>query len=132
MGCLRAVIFHGFCRDLWGISQMDLINVLIYVVLKILYNFVFVEKSLFADISKISESVEADITFVLNLLLETANVFAWIYYVLQIKNVVNFIKKCFSWKRGCITMCNYVETFQCNSADNVIYNIFTQMRQCKN
>ena len=41
------------------------------------------------------------------------------------KNVFNFIKTHFYWKRGCITICNYVETLQCNSTYNVVYKVFT-------
>ena len=66
-----------------------------------------------ADISKISESVQGDVASILNVLSET-DVFVQI--CLKIKNLVNLIKTSFYWKQGCVSMCKYVETFECNSS----------------
>ena len=67
-----------------------------------------------ADISKISGSVQGDVASILNVLSET-DVFVQICLVLEIKNLVNLIKTSFYWKQGCLSMCKYVETFECNS-----------------
>ena len=53
---------------------MVLINVLVFVVLKILHNLVFVLQ-ITTYVSKSSKSVHADFTFILNALSETVNVF---------------------------------------------------------
>ena len=57
-----------------------------------------------ADVRKISKSAQSNISFILNILSETVNVFAYIYLVLEIKNVASFIKTRFYWKQGCLTM----------------------------
>ena len=41
--------FSGICRSLKGLSKMVLINVLVFVVWKMLHNFVFVQKCSFAN-----------------------------------------------------------------------------------
>ena len=50
MGYFKVVVFHGVCRSLLGLSQMTLINVLVFLVFKILNNLILVQKSLFANI----------------------------------------------------------------------------------
>ena len=130
MGCFQVVVFHGVSRSLLELSEMTLINVSVFLVLKILHNIVFVQKSslqITTDVSKSSKSVQDDIAFVLNAFSETVNVFAQICLVLKIKSVVSFIKTLSYWKRGCLTTRNYVEFFQCNSTYNVVYKVFTQI-----
>ena len=76
---VRIVVFHEVCRILLRLFKMAMINVLIYIVLKILYSLVFVQKSLFAitaDINKISKSAESDIALILNVLSEKVNSFS--------------------------------------------------------
>ena len=78
MGCFRVVVFHGSYKSLLGLSQMALINVLVNLILKILQNLVFVQNfcsQVTARVSKSSKSVQRDITFILNLLSDTVNVF---------------------------------------------------------
>ena len=93
MSYLRVVVCHGVCRNSNELSKMALINVLAFVVLKILLNLVFVLTPLLvtADVSKFSKSVRSNIAFILNILSETVNVFAKICLVLKIK-IVSFIK----------------------------------------
>ena len=89
---------------------MALINALVFVVLKILDNLVFVQESLEANNCRrkqTSKSAQAGIAFILDILSKKANVFAQICLVLEMKNVVGFIKTRFYWKQGCVTMCNY-------------------------
>ena len=57
---------------------MALTNVLVFAVLKIFHNLVFVQNiffALLANASKISKVVQSDIAFILNVLSETVNVF---------------------------------------------------------
>ena len=57
---------------------MALTNVLVFAVLKIFHNLVFVQHiffALLANASKILKVVQSDIAFILNVLSETVNVF---------------------------------------------------------
>ena len=49
MSFIRVLVFHGVWRNLQGLCKMALINVLAFLVLKILHNLVFVQKPLFAN-----------------------------------------------------------------------------------
>ena len=78
MSYLRVVVCYGVCRNSNELSKMALINVLAFVVLKMLLNLVFVLTPLFvtADVSKVSKSVQSNIVFILNVLSGIVNVFA--------------------------------------------------------
>lgn len=80
---------------------MTVMNVLVLLDLKILQNLVFVQKSLLennADVRKISQSVQADIAFISNVLSEI--VISLNLFFLEIKNVISFIKTLFYWRQG--------------------------------
>ena len=65
---------------------MVLTNVIVFAVLKILHNFVSKLKSLFArtaEIRKITENAQCDVTFIFTNLVETANSFVKIRAVLE-------------------------------------------------
>ena len=62
-----------------------------------------------ADVSKISKSVQADFTLILNVLSETCFC-KTLFSSWNKKKRFYFHKNVFYWKRGCATMRNYVET----------------------
>ena len=49
MGCFWGVAIDGACWSFLGLSEMALINVLVFAVLKTLHNLVFEQKSLFPN-----------------------------------------------------------------------------------
>ena len=85
-----------------------------------------------ADISKISKTVQRDLTIIFNDLSESVVIFVPNLILLALENVVNFTQKEFSQKRGCVTMRNYVETFCLYTAYKVAPNVLTQISSCKN
>ena len=61
--------------------------------------------------SKIWKKDHCNIIFDFNILSET---FKWTVYIclaLELRNIVNYIKKAILLKTGCATMRNYAETF---------------------
>ena len=124
--------FLCHCRTLWGLSKMTVMNVLVLLDLKILQNLVFVQKSLLennADVRKISQSVQADIAFISNVLSEI--VISLNLFFLEIKNVISFIKALFYWRQGCIIIRNYLENLEYNCWYHEVYKDFTQISQCR-
>ena len=85
-----------------------------------------------ADISRSSKCVQSGITFILNAFSGMLNVFAQIFLVLEIKNIVSFIKMCSYRKRGCVTMRNYVELFLYNSMYNVALKFLLKYHSVEN
>ena len=72
-----------------------------------------------ADISKILKTVQRDLTFTFNVLLESRIGFASFLVFLALENVVSFTRTCFYRKRISVTMRNYVETFHANFGHNL-------------
>ena len=74
---------------------MALVNFVMFVVLKILnnlfFNLKFFKCKKTADVNKIPKTVQADLTFILNVLSESSIDFAQFSTVLPKKNVVSFI-----------------------------------------
>ena len=95
---------------------MVLVNVIAFAVLKILHNLVSIQKSLFANNcwSKIRKSAQWDLAFILIELSEKLNSFVKMRLVLEIKNIVSFIKTRFYLKGGCTKMRKHAETFHAN------------------
>ena len=67
-----------------------------------------------ADISKILESGQSDLTFTYDVLSELRIGFVSFLVILALENVVSFTKTCFYRKRSSVTMRNYLETFHAN------------------
>ena len=95
---------------------MVLVNVIAFAVLKILHNLCSIQKSLFANNcwSKIRKSAQWDLAFILIELSEKLNSFVKMRLVLEIKNIVSFIKTRFYLKGGCTKMRKHAETFHAN------------------
>ena len=72
-----------------------------------------------ANISKILESVQSDVTFIYNVLSELRISFASFLVIFALKNVVSFTKTCFYRKGSSVFMCNYEETFHANIGHNL-------------
>ena len=126
---LRVVVFHGICWSFRWLSKMALINLFVFVVLKILHNLVFMQNSLLANNCWHKQNFGKcqgwhDLCF-------ECTVFAWICLVLETRNVVSFIKTWFYWKRGCGTLRYCVETFQCNSMYYAVHKLCTQILKCR-
>ena len=72
MDCLQVVVFRVVCRTL-------------FVPLEILHNLVFVQMSCLektAEVGEISQGVQREFAFILNLLSETVNAFAETWFFL--------------------------------------------------
>ena len=94
-----------------GLSKMALINVAVFLVLKILHYLAYMQKvfvgHLTSDVSKDSKNVEGSIAFIFNVILETVNGFMWFCLVLEMKNIATFIKCVFideETAQVCLTM----------------------------
>ena len=74
----RVFIFDGICRTLQGLSKITLVNIVTFVVLKILYNAIFVKTCLFTNNcchKQNLKNVQRIITFIFTILSETINGF---------------------------------------------------------
>ena len=94
-----------------GLSKMALINVAVFLVLKILHDLAYMQKvfggHLTSDVSKVSKNVEGSIAFIFNVILETVNGFMWFCLALEMKNIATFIKCVFideETAQVCLTM----------------------------
>ena len=72
-----------------------------------------------ADISKMLESAQSDLTFVSEIFSELRIGFVSFLVILAPENVVSFTKTCFYQKRSRVTMRNYVEEFDANIGHNL-------------
>ena len=72
-----------------------------------------------ADISKILKTIQRDLTFTFNVLLESRIGLVSFLIFLAPENVVSFARTCFYQKQISVTMCNYVETFHANIGHNL-------------
>ena len=72
-----------------------------------------------ADIGKILKNVQADLTFIFDVLSESPICFVSFLVFLAVENVVSFTKTCFYRKRGSATMHKYVKTFHVNICHNL-------------
>ena len=72
-----------------------------------------------ADIGKILKNVQCDLTFIFDVLSESAIRFVSFLVFLAVENVASFTKTCFYRKRGSVTMRKYVETFHVNIGHNL-------------
>ena len=75
--------------------KSNLASIIAFPVLKLLDNLLSMQKSLFDGVSKITTSVQFDMTFIFTDLSETLNSFVKIRLVFEVKNVLSFIKTCF-------------------------------------
>ena len=75
--------------------KINLASIIAFPVLKLLDNLLSMQKSLFDGVSKITTSVQFDMTFIFTDLSETLNSFVKIRLVFEVKNVLSFIKTCF-------------------------------------
>ena len=75
--------------------KINLASIIAFPVLKLLDNLLSMQKSLFDGVSKITTSVQYDMTFIFTDLSETLNSFVKIRLVFEVKNVLSFIKTCF-------------------------------------
>ena len=71
-----------------------------------------------ADIGKIVENVQVDLTFIFDVLSESPICFVSFLVFLTVENV-SFTKTCFYRKRGSAAMRKYVKTFQVNIGHNL-------------
>ena len=114
MVCLKVVPFHKIYRTLYRFSKIALVNFIIFAVLKILHNPVFMKKSLFAkesELSKIAKNVQYHLIFIFIELADTNNSFLKMYLALEIKNVASFNQTRFYEKQDSIKMYKYAECF---------------------
>ena len=75
--------------------KINLASIIAFPLLKLLDNLLSMQKSLFDGVSKITTSVQFDMTFIFTDLSETLNSFVKIRLVFEVKNVLSFIKTCF-------------------------------------
>ena len=75
--------------------KINLASIIAFPVLKLLDNLLSMQKSLFDGVSKITTSVQFDMTFIFTDLSETLNSFVKIRLVFEVKNVLSFIKTYF-------------------------------------
>ena len=71
-----------------------------------------------ADIGKFLKNVQADLTFIFDVLSESPICFVSFLVFLTVENV-SFTKTCFYRKRGSAAMRKYVKTFQVNIGHNL-------------
>ena len=72
-----------------------------------------------AGIGRILKNVQADLTFIFDVLSELPIRFVSLLVFLAVENVVSFIKTCFYQKRGSVTMRKHVERFHVNIGHNL-------------
>ena len=72
-----------------------------------------------ADIGKILKNVPCDLTFIFDVLSESAIRFVSFLVFLAVENVASFTKTCFYRLWGSVTMRKYVETFRVNIGQNL-------------
>ena len=70
------------------------------------------------DIGENLKNVQADLSFIFDVLSESCIDFGSFLVFLAVKNVVRFTKACFYQKRHSVTMRKYVETLYANIGHN--------------
>ena len=98
---------------------MTLLNFVTLVVLKILtisFPCKVIKMQITSDVSKISKTVQSDLTFILNVLSESSILFALFSIVLAKKNTSSFTEN--------FTLRNYAGTCKGIFSYNLVYNFF--------
>ena len=76
------------------------------------------------EVRIVTKSVQSILFLIFIELSKRANSFVEMYLVLEIKNVASFIKTGFYWKRGCVKLCKYGETFKAYKGYNLVMFVF--------
>ena len=80
-----------------------------------------------AAADEILKTVQRDLMFIFDELSEFVVIFVSNSTSSAVKNVVSFTQNEFSWKRDCVTMRNYAETFYLYKDYNMAPEVLTQI-----